>query len=92
MTSIEIFNLRQALNLSMTDFGRLFGVTATAVFKWESGQSIPAPMIETSLYQLQDKILKAKAEGREKEQKEALTKVLVVGGIAAFLIWLFNKD
>ena len=39
LTGDELKFMRKFLNLSTTDFGKIFGVTHAAVIKWESGQT-----------------------------------------------------
>lgn len=92
MTNVEIENLRRELNLSMADFGKLFGVTSPSVIKWERGVSVPSPMIEVGLQSLRNKVDRAKIQGREKEQMETIRNLVVVGGLLVFLTWLFTKD
>jgi transcriptional regulator with XRE-family HTH domain len=91
MTNTEIAALRKSLNLSMHDFGKLFGVTAPAVIKWEQGFSRPNDMIETSMVHLKNKMDTARATGRENEELERLKVILITGGIAVFLLWLWNQ-
>jgi transcriptional regulator with XRE-family HTH domain len=92
MTSQEIATLRKSLNLSMSDFGKMFGVTPTAVQKWENGSNRPANLIEVSMETLKSKMEKARLKGKEKEEMETLTKLIVFGGLAAILIYLFSRD
>lgn len=92
MTPQEIFELRQSLNISMNDFGKFFSVSTAAVQKWENGTNRPSPVVEVSMQQLKSKIEMARASGRENEERDKIVRLIVFGGLAAFLIYLFSRD
>ncbi len=92
MTPQEIFELRQSLNISMNDFGKFFSVSTAAVQKWENGTNRPSPVVEVSMQQLKSKIEMARAHGRETEERDKIVRLIVFGGLAAFLIYLFSRD
>lgn len=92
MTNTEIRNLRKSLNLSMNDFGRIFGVSTPAVQKWENGENTPASVTMVSMETLKAKMEKARLRGREQEERDELVRLIVFGGLAAILIYLFTKD
>lgn len=92
MTSQEIITLRKSLKLSMSDFGKLFGVTPTAVQKWENGSNRPANLIEVSMDTLKNKMERARLQGTETQEMETIAKLIVFGGLTAILIYLFTRD
>ena len=92
MTNKDIYELRQSLNLSMNDFGRMFGVTIPAVHKWENGENSPSSIIQVSMQTLKTKMEQARLRGREQETRDELVRLIVFGGLAAILIYLFTKD
>lgn len=92
MTPQEIFALRQSLNISMNDFGKFFSVSTAAVQKWENGTSRPSPVVQVSMEQLKHKLEIARARGTENEERDKIVRLVVFGGIAAILFYLFTRD
>lgn len=46
LTGDELRFIRKFLNMTMTDFGKAFGVTHVAVLKWEKGERFISPPME----------------------------------------------
>jgi transcriptional regulator with XRE-family HTH domain len=90
MTSSEIKTLRQDLKLPLSDFGKLFGVAPNTAFRWENGQSQPPDMVIVAMHQLRQRV--DNSSGKTDEIVQKIGKMVLFGGLAAFIIWLFNKE
>lgn len=92
MNSQEIKALRQDLKLPLSDFGKLFGVAPNTAFRWENGQSQPHDMAIVAMHQLRQRIDASKNSGQTDEVVQKIAKIVLFGGLAAFILWLFNKE
>jgi transcriptional regulator with XRE-family HTH domain len=87
----EINQLRKRLGWSLADFGRYFGVTSQAVFKWEHGQTQPSDFALAVMIQLRRR-LDALGEQQKQQFINGLKNALLTGGIVAILAYLFNTE
>ena len=85
----EIKKLRENIGLSQTQLAQLLAVSPSTISYWETGERNPQPIYEASIMQLNDKFYNS---NKQDEIKEIILKFIIFGGLAAFLLWLFNKD
>lgn len=88
----EIKQLRQRLGWSLGKFGRHFGVTPQAVFKWENGVTEPNDFAKATMVQLRSRLDAAKGEQQKQQLINGLKRALLTGGVLALLAYLFNED
>lgn len=88
----EIKLLRQELKLPLSEFGKLFGVAPNTALRWENGQSQPHDMAVVAMHQLREKLDRYRASGQTEEALMKIGKIILFGGLAAYLIWLFSRD
>ena len=81
-------NARERLGLTQEEFGRLFGVSARTVMRWEQGLSQPS--------QYQADIIAKITESDNLPDDDFLKKALIVGGVAfglyKLLELIFKED
>lgn len=88
----EIIQLRKELGWSLANFGRYFGVTAQAVFKWERGTAQPNDFALATMIQLQHKLKEAHEDKQKQQFINGLKRALLTGGVLALLAYLFNDE
>lgn len=89
MNPNEIRKLREDTNLNQVKFGQLMGVSAAAVGYWERGERQPPPIYQANMMTLRDKLDNST---NKDEILNTIFKFIIIGGITAFLFWLYSKD
>lgn len=89
LTPSQIRELRENSGLSQSKFAQLFGVSPATIGHWETGERIPPQIYVANMMQLRQRI-------ERMQNREEITNILLgfslVGGLIAFLIWLFRDD
>ena len=85
MTKGEIRVLREAMQLSQADFGRLFGVHAMTVSRWERDLLRPTPY---QLALMQE--FRRAVDKRRTEVEREVGALLVGAGVVAALLFLLQ--
>jgi putative transcriptional regulator len=85
MTKDQIKSIRASMALSQADFGRLFGVHAMTVSRWERGQLRPTPYHVALMEQFRRAIKK-----RPTNVESEVAGLLVGAGVIAAIFFLLK--
>ena len=83
MNALEIKSIRELLALNQLQFSQLLGVHPITVSKWERGIASPTDYQHAFLSQFQ-------VAAKNKKTRDDLKNVLIVAGVIAALILLFQ--
>lgn len=84
MSPVEIYTLRTAMRLTQADFGRLFGVHAMTVSKWERNLLTPTPYQQALMHSFRAAVERNKAKVQQVQQ------LLIGAGVVAALLLLLS--
>lgn len=87
-----IKKLRLDTKLNHSDFANMLGVSGTTILNWEANKSYPSQLHIANLMQLRNKVDNFKKNNANDDVGKVLTNVLIAGGIAGILFWLFKQD